>query len=239
MKRLVAYLAVAAIGICTAPNAAEAQYYYYGSGYYNPAPAPGAPQRASAFRHRLHGYVGGQLTGMVVAKQVTDYAGGNGYLGHGGGGGLFGGIRLSPFVSLELNWLITYHNQTFVYGNNYVSYLDALYMMSFTGDVKIHIPTYGPVEPFFQGGVGFAYLGPTWASGYVVDGGIFSKGPTFDLGGGLDIWLNPWFSLGGRILYRGYFFTEPTYVVRGSSVPTPQSNFVNAVGIDLFATFHF
>ena len=207
---------------------AEAQYYGHGRPGYGGAPPP---PRASqwGFRHRVHGYIGGQAGGMFVLAQVTDYT--EGYLSHGGGAGVFGGIRLGPFVSLEVNWNISFHGDALSQ-----RYLDSLYLMTITADAKIHIPTYGPVEPFFQAGVGFAYLGASYYDCAACDTNL-AKGPAFNVGGGMDFWLGPWFSIGGRILYKGLYFSEDAF---GRTLPGgSKSNFVNGINLDVNGTFHF
>lgn len=220
-----------------APQEAHAQYY--GGGGYGGPPPPGRGGYGRprwGFRHRVHAYVGGQLQGFIVMAQVNDYSntGIEGYLSHGGGGGLFGGIRLGPFFSLELNWGITYHDDDFTAGT-----LDSLYMMTFTLDGKIHIPTRGPLEPFFQAGIGFAYLGVSYGANCLncdTADSVFAKGPAFNVGGGVDFWLSPFFSLGGRLLYRGLYFTKTAYSANGAALG---ANFVNGVSIDVNIQFHF
>lgn len=218
----------------------EAQAQYYGGGGYRGGPPPGGGGGYGmprwGFRHRVHGYVGGYLQGFVVAAQVTDYN--TGYLSHGGGGGLFGGIRLGPFFSLELDWGITYHDESFdTGGGTTTTFLDSLYLMTFTLNGKIHIPTRGPIEPYFQAGIGFAYIGASYGAGGCLDcDSIFAKGPAFNIGGGLDFWMGPFFSLGGRLLYRGLYFTEDAF---GNSIGNARSNFVNGVSLDVNIQFHF
>jgi hypothetical protein len=218
--------AVLAVTGFVVPETAEAQY---GRGYgYRPRPV--SPRWG--FRHRLHGYIGGQVMGMGILHQQLDNAG---TVGPGGGVGLFGGVRLSPFVGLELNWTFTAHDEAWEAepGVTVVD-LDALQIQTLTGDFKLHIPTRGIVEPFFQAGIGFAFFGVT--GDYGDASYILSSGPAFNLGGGLDIWLGPWFTLGGRVLYRGMYFREPgeEWKSRGAD-----ENYVSGVSIDLCGTIHF
>lgn len=222
LRRAVLTAAILTLGLTSAISEAMAQQYG-GRGF--------SRGQRWGLRHRPHAYVGGQLSGLIVVSQVTDYI--NGYLGHGGGVGLFVGGRLSPYFSLEGNWLMTWHNNTYQeLGGTTVVDLDALYLMGFTVDGKIHIPTRGPIEPFFQAGVGWSFVGATYSTGS--GDSVFASGPMFEAGAGLDLWLGPWFSVGGRVLYRGYYFGEPS-VDRGDTF----ANFVNGIGIDGNATFHF
>lgn len=248
-RKTVSILMSSLIGILcfTFSNSADAQYhrgYGYRGGYGYGAPPP-PPQQGMSFRHRLHGYLGGQVMGMPILAQSGEHD----YLGTGGGGGLFGGVRLSPFFSLELNWTFTYHNvtdesywSTYWYGpgyyeSSYVNAWSALFVQTLTLDAKIHIPTYGPVEPYVQAGVGGTFLGASWGDDYYEGDFLITSGPMFNLGGGLDIWLSPFFSVGGRILYRGMRFGEPRQDPKSGEAK--YTNYVNAVSIDLNATLHF
>lgn len=181
------------------------------------------------FRHRTHGYIGVQGMGMAIVGQATDYSQG-GYIGQGGGGGLFGGVRINPFLSIEGNWMITWHDIAWDSG---VVELDVLYLMSFTADAKIHLPTRSMIEPYFQAGLGFIFAGVSYGANTPTGDAIFAKAPIFNLGGGVDIWLGPWLTVGGRLLYRGMYFSEP------SAGSVRYTNFVSALSFDINAQFHF
>lgn len=227
---LVIAIALALVAAASAGSPAEAQY----AQYYGPGPTPGyQPQRLRPrlFRHRVHGYVGGQLSAVAVLAQSTDYS--EGYMGSGGGGGLFGGVRLGPFLSVEGNWSVSYHDDRAIEGDTLFVALDALYMMNFSVDGKLHLPTYGPIEPYLQAGVGFAYLGATFASDYDGDS-VLASGPLFNLGVGLDGWISPWLTLGGRILYRGLAFGEVN-----SSGGAGHANYVSGLSFDVNMALHF
>ena len=229
----------AMLGVLMLARPAEAQYY--GGGGYGYGPPP--PRPMFGYRHRIHFYAGAQATGNGVLAQSADAAG---YLGRGGGGGgLFAGIRLGPFFSLELNWNLTYHNVLEDYysywGNNH--YWSAFHLQTVELNGKIHIPTRGPVEPYIQLGIGYAFLGVSWDDSYNYSGWnesgeyVFASGVDFNIGGGLDFWLSPFVSLGGRILYKGARFGEPTFNGPGSSAK--YTNFANMVNVDLNVTLHF
>jgi opacity protein-like surface antigen len=242
---LPAVLGVLSILLSAAP--AEAQYYGPppGGGYgYGPPP----PRPMFGYRHRIHFYAGAQATGIGIIAEKTDYQAG-GYLGRGGGGGgLFAGVRLGPFFALEANWNITYHKVAedwttgctydYCYGARYWS---AFHLQTVDLNGKIHIPTRGPIEPYVQLGIGYAFLGISWEddwNAYYTEHGdyIFASGFGFNIGGGLDFWLSPFVSLGGRLLYKGVRFGEPQKV---ASTVTYYSNFANAINVDLNVTLHF
>lgn len=233
----------AMLGVLMLAKPAEAQYY--GGGGYGYGPPP--PRPMFGYRHRVHGYVGAQLTGIGILAQSRDNAG---YLGPGGGGGgLFGGVRLGPFFALELNWNFTYHNVLDDYydywgGNQYWS---AFHLQTIELNGKIHIPTRGAIEPYIQLGVGFAFLGVSWDDRYTDYWGttygqsgdyVFASGVAFNVGGGLDVWLSPFVSLGGRVLYKGIRFGEEKFAMTSSS-KSKAANFANAVNVDLNVTLHF
>ena len=197
------------------------------------APVPPRPHQSRyGYRHRVHGYVGGQLMGMGIIRQRLE-DGGVGYLGPGGGFGLFGGIRLGPYVALEANWTYTGHNESWEEHGSRVVGIDFLQIQTLTADFKFHIPTYGRFEPFVQAGAGFSFMGVTgceYCSDY-----IFQSGGTWSLGGGGDFWLGPWLSLGGRLLYRGIYFTENEF---GGSQKV-DDNFIHGISFDFNAKIHF
>jgi hypothetical protein len=252
MRRIFTSVLLVGAVLLAVPQSAEAQYYgpppgggYGGGGYgHGGGYGYGAPQPAPrwGYRHRIHGYVGAQLTGIGIINEKTDYTTG-GYLGGGGGGGgIFGGVRLGPFFSLELNWNITYHNVQEDWG-----YYSAFHLQVIELNGKIHIPTQSIVEPYVQLGIGFAFLGASWDDSYCgyhtcyVDSGdyIFAKGFDFNIGGGLDIWLSPFMSLGGRVLYKGMRFGEPTYSTKSGTTSTKYANFASAINFDLNVALHF
>jgi hypothetical protein len=76
--------------------------------------------------------------------------------------------------------------------------------------------------------VGFYVLSDAYSSEIASGGG-------FQLGGGLDFWLNPWWSVGGRLLYHGIQFTsfiEP-------QINRSNSPFLSTVSLEFNAQIHF
>jgi hypothetical protein len=186
-------------------------------------------------RHRVHGYLGGQFMGLVAASQATSYE--QGYLSHFGGGvGFFAGVRLSPYVSLEANWTTTLHDEA--WGDRYAESvkLRFIYVMTGTVDVKLHLPGHAIAEPYFQLGAGVAVVGGSYPDDprYQSLSSIFAKGAAVNAGAGLDLWVAPYLSLGGRVLYRGLYFGAPSFMVGES-----YRNLVSGVSVDAMATLHF
>lgn len=218
MTKKLLLMTVAAMALLLAlPEEANAQYY-----------RPARPQ--FGYRHRPHGYIGGQLMGLAVANQTnSEYS----YLGHGGGGGLFGGFRMSPYFAIEGNWTVSYHGDQFADNSPYYDAVQSFYVMTFTADAKIFIPTFGPIEPYFQAGIGYAYTGATYNDSWGNNNSaVWASGPTFRVGGGLDFYLGRNISFGGRLLYNGYYFS-PT------DQPNVDSNFISGVSLDVNVAFHF
>lgn len=222
-KRNILVLIPAMLGMLTlaAPSVAEAQYYGYRPA---PPPRPFVPPRPRIRRpwHRTHFYFGGQLMGLVVLQQQLK---GIGRLGHGGGFGLYGGVRLGRFIALEANWTFTAHDEEWDQ--------ESLQIQTLTGDIKFHIPTWSRLEPYIQAGGGWAFFGVTGA----FEGGhpyLYASGPTYNLGGGVDYHIGRYLSVGGRLLYRGMYFGEEQY---GES--WDNANFVHGVSIDFTASLHF
>lgn len=218
------------------PQTAEARPYYRGRGA---PPPPNQRPNPLAFKHRFHFYVGLQGSALVVVDQSSGAgaAGPGEFLGHGGGGGLFAGLRMGRWFALELNWAMTYHN----FYEEYDAYWDyyewsALHLQTMTLDGKLHIPTWGIVEPFVQAGVGFSFAGVSFGDDYSQEDYNYASGVAFNVGGGLDIWLGPFITLGGRILYRGMAFGEPSIDARGR---TTYRNYVSGVALDANVAAHF
>ncbi len=140
-------------------------------------------------------YVGFSGLGTGVVSQV----GGVEYMASGGGASIWGGVRVGPMVALELNYTGSLHNPTtacevgYYYDLCSANYL-VLDMLS--ADLKLHLPTRSNFDPFLQAGLLAGWVG---REGFAPD----AKGGGFDVGAGFDLWLNPWWTLGVRGLYRG------------------------------------
>ena len=202
-------------------------------------PQPYAPPMQSGPMNRPHFYVGGQLGGFFIAKQVTDQAG---YMGQGGGGGAFGGFRFNSMFALELNLGVTYHNETLgAFGGGALVALNNLFLLTTTVDLKIFLASRGRFQPYLQAGVGYGYLGASYADGYCAGSfncdTTFAQGPLFQLGGGFDYWLTPRLTLGSRLLYRGIRFSEANY--GDATVRSNNTNFINGFALDFTLAYHY
>jgi hypothetical protein len=138
-----------------------------------------------------------------IASHVLDQSGGPRLLEDGAGLTLYGGLRLSQRLALELGWLSTFHSpenvDTFYFGSD----PDYLVLTGFTGDAKIYLGPGGRrTELYVQGGVGL----------YLLDSKYFgsqSVGTGFQAGGGIDVHMGPHLDLGIRALYRGIAMGPP------------------------------
>jgi hypothetical protein len=167
-------LLAAAIGSAGTAHAEYRRYYYYQYPWDNPYT-------------RTHFYLGGSGVGVVVLDQT----GPNAILNHGGGFSLFLGVRFARFFALEAGWQPTFHNTEF---NQFGQPVSTIGLQSITGDFKFY-PARGPVQPYFSIGAGAYLLGDNFS--------VFAEGPGYQIGGGVDFFVSPWFSVGLRIQYRG------------------------------------
>ena len=188
-------------------------------------------------RYRMHGYAGGQLMGIGAVAQQKDEQ--EAYLSRFGGGiGLFAGVRLSQYFSLEGNWTFALHEESIpdpaaTGGGQF----ESLYLMTFTADVKFHLPTNSPMEPYLQLGGGLLMSGGIYLDDRVAERpDSFAFGATYSAGCGLDIWVTRHISMGARVLYRGLALGQPVDEVRAEH---PIRNLVHAISVDAFASIHF
>lgn len=142
-------------------------------------------------------YLGLAGTSNFVANQANAPV--NGFIDHGGGFGLFLGGRFSPMFALELGYSLNVHNPVQYWTGEVI---DALLLHAWTLDMKILFPNRSIVRPYLQAGAGVYELASYANSTH------YRNGVGFQLGVGMDIWLNRFFSLGGRALYHGIFFTQ-------------------------------
>ncbi len=142
-------------------------------------------------------YLGLAGMGNFVVNQANAPV--NGFIGQGGGFGLAFGVRIAPMFALELAYSLNVHNPVQYWTGEVI---DALLLHAGTLDLKILFPNRSIVRPYLQAGAGVYELAS------YADYTQYRNGVGFQLGGGLDIWLNRIFSLGGRALYHGIFFTQ-------------------------------
>ena len=211
------------VALLALPRPAAAHYtgfphrHVYG---YQPA-QPGYPGMPRFNIDRPGVYLGGALVGNIIINQA-DAPGGQNFISHGGGGALFLGVRISPHFALEFGYTQTAHNPVEDYWGNILDYL-ALHAL--TADAKIIFPNQSNVRPYIQGGLGYYILTQQYSDA--------TSGGGFQLGGGVDIWLNPWWSLGGRVLYHGIKFAD---VGNGTTASKP---FLSTASLDLNLQVHF
>ena len=212
-------LLVAVCGLALlVPGAAVAQYAYPPS-----YPSYGSPSGYGPPLDRSGLYLGLGAFGDGVINQANAATS---FLTSGAGYDLMVGFRLSPNFALELGLGQGFHNTvTDAWGDT----VDYLALNQFTADAKLILPGLGgPLQPFVQGGVGFYVLTDAFSSEIASGGG-------FQLGGGLDFWLNPWWSVGGRLLYHGIQFTSFTE----PQINRSNSPFLSTVSLEFNAQIHF
>ena len=167
-------LLAAVVGSSGVAHAEYRRYYYPAYPFANPYT-------------RTHFYLGASGVGAIVLDQT----GPNAFLHHGGGFSLFLGVRFARFFALEAAWQPTFHNNEYdIFGRP----VGTIGLEAITGDFKFY-PARGPVQPYFSIGVGGYLLGDNFS--------VFAEGPGYQIGGGVDFWVSPWFSIGLKVQYRG------------------------------------
>jgi hypothetical protein len=210
-----------ALGLVLLAGPARAQQAYVVT------PSPYAGKNAP------HGYIGVSGSGFVTLGQESGDA--TGYLGSGGGVGLFIGGRLNPVLSLEGTFDTTFHQQDYPGFDRIDTALDDLYLMSIGGALRLNIPTTSPLEPYFRVGGGYSFLGATWKPGYEF-GTLFAHGVDVVAGGGIELYAGQLFSIGLQVNYRGYWFDRPHIPVAAGL--ERNTNYVSMLGFGLSGTFH-
>ncbi len=183
-------------------------------------------------KNRPHGYIGVDGLGFATLGTVT--SANAGYLDSGGGVGLFVGGRVSPVVSLEGTWDTTWHGQNYP-GVGGGSAVNGFYLMSFGGAIRLNIPTEGMLEPYLRLGAGYSFVGARWAPAYNYSS-VFAHGLDVVGGIGLELYAGPYFSLGGQVNSRGYWFNNPN--VPAFSGLDDAQQYVSVLGFALSGTFH-
>jgi hypothetical protein len=183
-------LVAVALGLALASATVEAQPY--------------RPQRYYEEHVQVYFVPAGLYVGAgLVASHVVDQSGGPGLLEDGAGLTLYGGLRLSQRLALELGWLSTFHSPEKVDTVYFGSDTDYLVLNGFTGDAKIYLgPDGARAELYLQGGVGLYLLDSKYL-------GSQSIGTGFQAGGGLDVHVGQHLDLGLRALYRGIAMGPP------------------------------
>lgn len=161
----------------------------------------------------------------LIGNRVLDQTGGPELLDSGTGMGLYGGVRLSQRLAVELGWMSTFHQPDSI-ETEFGEGTDYLVLNGFTADAKIFLDPsgQGTIEPYVQGGVGLYLLDSTVL-------GARSVGTGFQAGGGVDFLIGPHFALGVRGLYRG--------IAMGPPRTGQNDTFVSALGGEANLTLRF
>jgi Outer membrane protein beta-barrel domain len=211
--------------ICAAPMTAVAQIIEINEITSSPV-LHGPP----ADRESFHAYIGGQLMGIGALAQSA--AADERYLSRFGGGiGLWAGLRLNPVVSLEGNWTFALHDEA---GGE--EKLDSIYIMTATADLKAHLPTASPLEPFAQVGGGLLVSGGIYLDerNPELPDTVFSLGAAFNAGVGLEIWVTRHITMGARVLYRCLALGE-----QREERSERFRNVIHGISVDAQASIHF
>jgi hypothetical protein len=135
---------------------------------------------------REHFYLGAGMTGVRVLAAPDSRAA----IQDGVGATITLGARLHRTFALELGWTPTFHGDSDAFQQR----VGKVALQAVTLDAKLY-PWHTSVQPYLDIGAGAYILGDAL--------GPFAAGPGYQLGGGIDFWLSPWFSLGVKAVYRG------------------------------------
>ncbi len=209
--------------------------------------APGAARADSAAtaahpppaRDRVHAYAGLFGSGYLVAAQSTDYR--RGYLDHGGGGGLFAGVRLHRLFSVEANLRTTVNGENFARARVTNLPVDSLVVTTVGLGGRVHWPTDGLLEPYAHASAGYAIVLTDFAECPDCDT-VFAKGPQAELGAGLDVQLTRQLSAGVRVGGQVMYFGSDAFEKRFRLVPVEASRTqttILSLTTDAYAMWHF
>jgi len=198
MRAPISALAIAA-ALGAAPSAASADWYQPPppTPYWTPtrptwtawtAPPPRwRPAESRPEYGRTHLYVGAGGVGVAV----LDEAGGPAFLDHGGGFELFIGVRVNPLFAIEAAWQSTFHDNS---ADLFARRISTIGLDAITAEFKLYLAS-GEVQPYLSIGAGAYITGDRYYA--------FAEGPGWQIGGGVDFWIGPYFSIGLKAQYRG------------------------------------
>jgi hypothetical protein len=202
------------------PRMAHAQYYH---NYGRPYARPIYPPVVGPDIDRTTLYLGLGVFGDAIVNQANS---GVDFLTSGGGYNFMLGLRLHQNFAIEFGVGEGFHSGVSDAWGNTVDYLA---LNQLTVDAKVILPMLGlPWRPYLQGGFGYFMLTNAFDDELASGGG-------FQLGGGIDFWLNPWWSVGGRVLYHGIKFSSFTYAQTGQ----PNSPFLSTMSFEANVQIHF
>lgn len=190
-------------------------------------------------RARLHVYAGMFGSAHLVTAQATDYR--RGYLDHGGGGGLFGGVRLNRLFSIEANLRTTINGENFARARVTNIPIDAVVVTSLGVGGKLHVPTGTIFEPYGHASAGYALITADFVECPDCDT-VFAGGPALELGAGVDVHLTRLISAGlratGQVMHFGSDSFEKRLRLDGFQ-PSQTQTTILSFATDAYAAFHF
>ncbi|MCA9523193.1 MAG: hypothetical protein KC609_19590 [Myxococcales bacterium] len=199
--------------------------YYYRPGrryYRQPYRRPYLDEKTSFYFG-----IGGFGTGVITTKNTMTQL-----IRSGGGYNFFVGWRFHRFAALELGYNGSFHALQAPNGTTPVSSLGTGMFQAITLDAKIFfLPMRGSrIDPFIQiGGGGYFFFRNDLSHRELSGGG-------FHVGIGLDIRLNRFIALGGRLLYKGIYIDNSSQFING--IPT-ETAFLNQIGGEVNIQIHF
>lgn len=146
----------------------------------------------------------------------------------GGGAALFVGTRLASWFGLQLTYDAFFHQGS---GNDPYNLAT---LQSLRAEARFFLLPGSLIEPYLEAGGGLYLIGDEY--------GVAKAGGGFQLGAGLDLYLDAELSLGAEALYRGIYFggfdisqSDLPWASSGGSV---KQGFVHDVGVLANLTVH-
>lgn len=155
---------------------------------------------------RLGPYIGVGAGGFGIISAKGPFQ----YISPGAFGNVYIGMNFSPRFALELGFLGSAHQEQFaVYDATYSNYeQNSLLLWGVTLDAKLNLirPSWrSRFVPYLQAGVGAYGLVGERMDEWGYEQAELATGAGLQLGGGIDIYLTRWLTLGARVLYRGIY----------------------------------
>lgn len=150
------------------------------------------------------------------------------------------GFELNPFVSLEPGYLLAFPKEK----GNELGNVKNLFVLGFVMDLKVKMtdPDKAPwIVPYAQLGIGaYVFRGVTPLGKYSIDKSeTLAKGGGFRTGGGVDMYLKRYLSLGLRVLYQGMVLSRFKCNLCGDpAFVQDKSSFQHGITAEAVLAFH-
>jgi hypothetical protein len=168
----------------------------------------------------VRGYFGVGGAGVLVLATDRELG-----LSNGGGFSLFGGLDLGRYFAVEFGYAASFHS-TRPTNCTVVGCAPNNASLSFISlDIRLRLPTGTRFVPFVQASGFGTVLGRDAVffdrfNDAFFQGHQYSWGGGAGAGGGFDLWITPWGSLGARAIYRASFVEDEFFPFPDHTIQT-------------------